>query len=138
MEDLLRREGLEDEVEVDSAGLGSYHVGDPPDPRAQESARGRGLDLASQRARQVAVEDLEGFDYVLVMDDMNRDGVAALDRTHDAKVRLLMEYAEDRAETQVPDPYYGGPDGFERVMDLVSEACEGLLADIRRRHFGRG
>jgi protein-tyrosine phosphatase len=133
-EDLLRREGLEDEVFADSAGTGAWHVGSPPDERAQRSARARGLDLSSQRARKVSPEDCENFDYVLTMDEDNYRVVAALCRGN-AIVRPFLDFATDSPEREVPDPYYGGPDGFEHVLDLVEEASEGLLEDIRRRHL---
>ena len=134
-EDLVRREGLEGEIFVDSAGTHSYHVGAPPDERAQRSARRRGLDLGSQRARRIRPEDCEEFDYVLTMDEENYRAVAALCREGGAEVRPFLDYASDRAETEVPDPFYGGPEGFEHVMDLVEAASEGLLEDIRRRHL---
>ena len=122
-EALLRREGLEDEVFADSAGTGAWHVGSPPDERAQRSARARGLDLSSQRARKVSPEDCENYRVV-----------AALCRGN-AIVRPFLDFATDSPEREVPDPYYGGPDGFEHVLDLVEEASEGLLEDIRRRHL---
>jgi protein-tyrosine phosphatase len=133
-EALLRREGLEDEVFADSAGTGAWHVGSPPDERAQRSARARGLDLSSQRARKVSPEDCENFDYVLTMDEDNYRVVAALCRGN-AVVRPFLDFATDSPAREVPDPYYGGPDGFEHVLDLVEEASEGLLEDIRRRRL---
>jgi protein-tyrosine phosphatase len=135
-ENVARREGLEDEVFVDSAGTGNWHVGSPPDERAQRSASVRGLDLSAQRARQVRPEDCENFDYVLTMDEDNYHAVAALCRGS-AVVRPFLDFATDSPEREVPDPYYGGPDGFERVLDLVEEASEGLLEDIRERHLSR-
>ena len=134
-EDLVRREGLEGEILMDSAGTHSYHVGAPPDERAQRSARRRGLDLGSQRARRIRPEDCEEFDYVLTMDEENYRAVAALCREGSAEVRPFLDYASDRAETEAPDPFYGGPEGFEHVMDLVEATSEGLLEDIRRRHL---
>lgn len=140
-EDVLRREGLEDEVFVDSAGTGSWHVGSPPDERAQRSASLRGIVLGSQRARRIGPDDCRSFDYVLTMDEENYRTVAALCRNGSAEVRPFLDYAPDHhAETEVPDPFCGGPEGFERVLDLVEAASEGLLEDIRRRHLrdGRG
>ncbi len=137
-ENVLRREGLEDEVFVDSAGTGSWHVGHPPDERAQRSARSRGFDLSTQRARQVTLDDCHDFDYVLTMDEENYRAVAALCREGGAEVRPFLDYAADSPETEVPDPYYGGPEGFEHVMNLVEEASEGLLEDIRERHLKSG
>jgi protein-tyrosine phosphatase len=133
-EDVLRREGLENEVFVDSAGTGAWHVGSPPDERAQRSAGLRGLDLSSQRARRIEPEDCDDFDYVLTMDEDNYLAVAALCRGS-AVVRPFLDFAADSPEREVPDPYYGGPDGFEHVLDLVEEASEGLLEDIRERHL---
>jgi protein-tyrosine phosphatase len=135
-ENMLRREGLEDRVFVDSAGTGDWHVGSPPNERAQRSASLRGLDLSSQRARQVRSEDCDTFDYVLTMDEQNYRMVSSLCRGS-AVVRPFLDFATDSPEREVPDPYYGGPDGFERVLDLVEEASEGLLEDIRERHLSR-
>jgi protein-tyrosine phosphatase len=132
-ENVLRREGLEDEVFVDSAGTGAWHVGSPPDERAQRSAGQRGLDLSSQRARRITPEDCKTFDYILTMDEDNRHAVASLCRGS-AVVRPFLDFAANSPETEVPDPYYGGPDGFEHVLDLVEDASEGLLEDIRKRH----
>ena len=133
-EGVLRREGLEGEVSVDSAGTGSWHVGSPPDERALSAASLRGVDISSQRARHVTPEDCENFDYVLTMDEENYRAVAGLCRGS-AVVRPFLDFATDSSETAVPDPYYGGPDGFEHVLDLVEEASEGLLEDIRERHL---
>jgi protein-tyrosine phosphatase len=134
-ESVLRREGLEGEVFVDSAGTGSWHVGSPPDERAQRSAGSRGLDLSTQRARQVTPDDCRDFDYVLTMDEQNYRAVSALCREGGAGVRLFLDYAPDRFETEVPDPYYGGSEGFEYVLDLVKEASEGLLEEIKEKHL---
>ncbi len=133
-ENVLRREGLEGEVFVDSAGTGAWHVGEPPDERAQRSAGLRGLDLSSQRARRVAPDDCESFDYVLTMDEENYRAVASLCRGS-AVVRPFLDFATDSPEREVPDPYYGGSEGFDYVLDLVEEASEGLLDDIRERHL---
>jgi protein-tyrosine phosphatase len=135
-EDVLRREDLEGEVFVDSAGTGRWHIGEPPDSRASDAASLRGLDISAQRARQVRPEDCESFDYVLTMDEENYRAVAALCRGA-AVVRPFLDFAANSPEREVPDPYYGGPDGFERVLDLVEEASEGLLEDIRERHLSR-
>jgi protein-tyrosine phosphatase len=133
-EDVLRREELDDEVFVDSAGTGSWHVGSPPDHRAQRSASARGLNLSAQRARRILADDCEEFDYVLTMDEQTYRTVASLCRGS-AVVRPFLDFAPHSPEREVPDPYYGGPDGFEHVLDLVEEASEGLLDDIRDRHL---
>jgi protein-tyrosine phosphatase len=135
-EDKLRREGLEGEVSVDSAGTGAWHVGSSPDERALSAASLRGVDISSQRARRIKPEDCRNFDYVLTMDEENYRAVAGLCRGS-AVVRPFLDFATDSPETAVPDPYYGGPDGFEHVLDLVEEASEGLLEDIRERHLSR-
>src|SRR3712207_3021245 len=133
-EDLLRREGLVDEVEADSAGTGSWHIGSPPDERALSAASLRGVDISSQRARRITPEDCQNVDYILTMDEENYRAVAALCQGS-AVVRPFLDFATDSPEREVPDPYYGGPDGFERVLDLVEKASEGLLEDIRERHL---
>ena len=134
-ENALRREGLEDEVFVDSAGTGSWHVGHPPDERAQRSAGLRGLDLSTQRARRVTLDDCHDFNYILTMDEENYRAVAALCRGGSAVVRPFLDYTPEHAETEVPDPFYRGPEGFEHVLDLVEEASEGLLEEIKKKHL---
>jgi protein-tyrosine phosphatase len=136
-EDLVRREGLEGEISVDSAGTHSYHVGAPPDERAQRSATRRGLDLSFQQARRIGPEDCESFDYILTMDEKNYEVVAALCRGGSAEVWPFLHFAADSPKTEVPDPYFGGSEGFEHVMDLVEAASEGLLKDIRERRLYR-
>ena len=133
----MGREDLEDKIFVDSAGTGNWHVGHPPDERAMSAASLRGFDISTQRARQVRPEDCENFDYILTMDEENYRVVAALCRGSTV-VRPFLDFAPDSPEREVPDPYYGGPDGFERVIDLVEEASEGLLEDIRERHLKSG
>ena len=136
LENVLRREGLEDKVFVDSAGTGAWHVGSPPDERAQRSAGLRGLDLSAQRARRISPEDCNTFDYILTMDEDNYHAVSSLCRGS-AVVRPFLDFAADSPEREVPDPYYGGPDGFEHVLDLVEEASEGLIEDIRGRYLSQ-
>lgn len=133
-EERVRRAGLEGEISVDSAGThGFYHAGEPPDYRAQESVRARGLDISRQQARLLEGADCERFDYILTMDEQNHRRVAALCRGG-ATLRPFLDYAPG-PETEVPDPYGGGPEGFERALDLIEEASEGLLAEIRTRHL---
>ena len=133
-EGALRREGLEGEVFVDSAGTGHWHVGSPPDDRAMDAASLRNVDISSQRARRITPEDCEYFDYILTMDETNYQTVASL-CGRSAVVRPFLDFATDSPEVEVPDPYSGGPDEFEHVLDLVEEASEGLLDDIRERHL---
>jgi protein-tyrosine phosphatase len=118
-------------IEIDSAGTHDYHVGEPPDSRSVAAAARRGIDLRSLRARQVSDEDFERFDLIVAMDRLNH--VTLLERAppvaHE-RIRLFMEYAGDRNVEDVPDPYYGGPLGFEQVLDLAEEAAAGLLDEI--------
>jgi len=133
---MLQDRGLADKVYVDSAGTHSYHIGSAPDERSQATASRRGVDLSMIRVRRVVTEDLAVFDYVLAMDRENYDYLHALS-THPErrdKVRLLLDFASDWPEQEVPDPYYGGLNGFERVMDLLEAAAEGLLLHIRERY----
>ncbi len=131
---LVAEARLERQVEVDSAGTHAYHVGNPPDPRAQETARGRGLDMSGLLARQVCREDFERFDYILAMDEDNYYSLSLIcPHKHQQKLHLLMEYASHWGEREVPDPYYGGDRGFERVFDMVEAACRGLLEDIQKQ-----
>jgi len=135
-EHLVKKEGLDTLIEVDSAGTHAYHVGEAPDPRSQDTARQRGIDISGQRARKVCVADFEEFDYVLAMD---RDNYAILESIcpagHEDKLHLFLDFAPELPESEVPDPYYGGRSGFDRVFDLVEAAAHGLLAEIRRRHL---
>ena len=135
MRRLVASEGLEDRVVLDSAGTGSWHVGEPPDPRAEAAARRRALDLDG-RARQVEAADFDRFDLILAMDEANRRELLALARDDDAraKVRLLREFdpaADAGRDLDVPDPYPGGEDGFERVLDMLERAVRGLLGQLR-------
>ncbi|SEQ17242.1 protein-tyrosine phosphatase [Ectothiorhodospira magna] len=134
-EHLVLQSGLADRIEVDSAGTHAYHVGELPDSRARRTAKARGLDLSSQRARHATPADLQHFDYVLVMDE---DNLAHMRRLGEAGQRLhlslLMTFAQQHQEKEVPDPYYGGEAGFERVMDMIEDASAGLLAHIRQAH----
>jgi protein-tyrosine phosphatase len=118
-------------IEIDSAGTHDYHVGAPPDARSVAAASRRGIDLRNLRARQVAAEDFERFDLIVAMDRLNRK--ALLERSpaeyHD-RIRLFMEFAGASAMEDVPDPYYGGPLGFEQVLDLAEEAASGLLDEV--------
>lgn len=134
MRKLVADAGVEDRVEIDSAGIGGWHVGSAPDERATETAGRRGIAL-SGCARRVEPADFERFDLILAMDRENLRELRALAPGRDAaaKVRLLREFdpASDGApDLDVPDPYYGGPGGFERVLDLVEAACRGLLDEV--------
>jgi protein-tyrosine phosphatase len=132
--------GLAEVIRIDSAGTHAYHVGEPPDRRSQEAALRRGVALADLRARRVNVEDFKDFDYIVAMDSDNlRILNELLDKSElpvvarRARVSLFLPFA-DSANDEVPDPYYGGPAGFERVLDLVEEASRALLETLRRSH----
>ena len=127
---------LADAIHIDSAGTHAYHEGEPPDRRAQAAAQRRGVEMSDLRARRVRESDFEVFDLILAMDNLNL--VTLQDRaTAEAanRIRLFLEYSEAARATEVPDPYYGGAAGFERVLDLIEEAADGLLREIRRRHL---
>jgi len=127
---LAEREGVI--VEVDSAGTGGWHAGSAPDRRATAAAAERGVDLSTQRARQVRIADFHEFDHVLAMDlDNLADLRAIMPGGARAELRLFLDYAPDQPAREVPDPYYGGPQGFEKVLDLVEAASAGLLARLR-------
>ena len=123
-------------IRVDSAGTHAYHVGEAPDPRTQAAARARGYDLSALRARRVEVEDFKRFDLVLAMDHGNRAFLARLSPPAERhKLKLVMEYARRYALSEVPDPYCGGADKFERVLEMLEDATEGLLQTIRSSHL---
>jgi len=133
---LVEEQGLDDRIQIDSAGTHAYHVGSPPDHRAQAAALQRGIDMSGLRGRQVDEGDFYMFDYVLAMDKSNEYNLLAISPPdHDATMCLFMEYAESWSDDEVPDPYYGGDAGFERVLDMIEDAAEGLLADIRKHHL---
>ena len=128
---LLKQKNTLDQFQVDSAGTHAYHVGEQPDSRAQQTARQRGIDLSFIRARKFSNSDFEEFDYILAMDS---DNLQILQRACPAeyqhKVQLFLDYAPERNERDVPDPYYGGPQGFEHVFDLVTDASEGFYQKV--------
>jgi protein-tyrosine phosphatase len=134
-EQLVEAHALSDVIVVDSAGTHAYHIGERPDKRASQAASRRGIDMSRQRARRVSEVDFEEFDLVLAMDRANYEDLGAVcPPGHETKLRLFLDYASDIADREVPDPYYGGASGFERVLDLIEMAAAGLLADIRRQY----
>jgi low molecular weight protein-tyrosine phosphatase len=131
----VSKAGLADKITADSAGTHAYHVGEPPDRRACAAAERRGISLAGIRARRVTDEDFTRFDYIIAMDEDNQ--MRLLDQApdeHRSKVQLFLSYASVD-ESEVPDPYYGGAAGFERVLDLVEEASRGLLRTLSSKSF---
>jgi protein-tyrosine phosphatase len=130
---LLTAEARDLAVEVDSAGTGDYHLGEPPDPRSQQAAKRRGIDLSGLSARQVSPRDFDDFDLILAMDRQNlRDLQAMKPAGSRAEVRLFLEYAGVPGISEVPDPYMGDASGFERVLDLVTAASRRLIARLRQ------
>lgn len=133
---LLIDEGLEQQIGIDSAGTHAYHVGNPPDARSMQTASERGIQMDDLRARKVEFSDLIEFDYILVMDGDNQ---AILHQMAPAdlksKIHLFMDFAVDAGQDYVPDPYYGGSEGFDKVFDMVEQASVGLLEHIRQRHL---
>ncbi len=129
---LVVRAGMSAHIQVDSAGTHAYHVGEPPDERAQRSASRRGIDLSGLRARKVTRADFEHFDYVLAMDRNNYSALAELCAPEQIyKLRMMMDFAPELGEGEVPDPYYGGANGFDRVLDMLERAAAGLLDELR-------
>jgi protein-tyrosine phosphatase len=131
---LAEKHGIVGFFEFDSAGTHGYHIGNPPDARARQAAAKRGYDLSSLKARQVNEFDFERFDRILAMD---RDNLELLRQACPAelhgKLGLFLEYATRSTSDEVPDPYYGGPEGFERVLDMIEDAAGGLLAQFTKK-----
>lgn len=121
-------------VEVDSAGTHAYHIGAAPDARAQAAALARGIDISNLRGRVVGDQDFAHFDYVLAMDEANLEYLRAMcPPEYQSRLGLFMDYAPQAGERSVPDPYYGGQNGFNHVLDLVEQAGAGLIAQLRKR-----
>ena len=130
---LLVDEGLGDRILVDSAGTGNWHVGNPPDSRAQQAAEGRGLNISGLRGRQVSHHDFGEFDYILAMDRSNLADLKAMaPASFSDRISLFLSHTENYQEDEVPDPYYGG--GFDLVFDMIESASRDFLAVIRQQH----
>lgn len=133
--EMVHRAGLDREIEVDSAGTEAYHVGEPADSRAIRFAANHGYDLRSHRARQVRQDDFSTFDYIVVMDKTNLRRMQAMAPQGLAgKVKLLMNYLNEPDTTEVADPYYGGDEGFERVINQIEGATKALLSRIKETY----
>ncbi|MFV2060665.1 MAG: low molecular weight protein-tyrosine-phosphatase [Gammaproteobacteria bacterium] len=131
---LVAKHKFADTILTDSAGTHAYHVGEPPDGRAQATALTRGIDLSDLRARRATKEDFNNFDYVLAMDNDNYQILKSICPSNQIdKLKLFLDYTSDYDDTEVPDPYYGGEQGFDYVFDLVESASTGLLKDIQNR-----
>lgn len=136
MQHLVEAAGLSEHIALDSAGTGAYHVGERPDRRSAAAARQRGIELPG-RARQFEASDFDDFDYVIAMDQSNFDNLLRLCRSAEdrAKLSLLRDYdPESPKGSSVPDPYFGGPGGFDEVLDICEAGCRHLLARIRQDH----
>lgn len=131
---LVKNAGLEEVIEVDSAGTAAFHVGKSPDTRSTLLAKERGIEMSDLRARQVDLGDFYQYDYVLAMDEANLFNLKemALPEHYD-QIKLFLEFSRDYDEKEVPDPYYGGAQGFDHVFDLVDSASRGLLEHIKQK-----
>lgn len=133
---MVEQRGLSDTVHVDSCGTGGWHAGEPPDQRATAEAAKRGYDLSQLRARQFKPGDFQRYHYILAMDYSNLQDLQTLcPPQYSGHLGLFLSFAQGWQEEEVPDPYYGGPDGFAHVLDLVEVASEGLLKEIDRAHI---
>ena len=134
MNHLIQRKGLNESIICDSAGTSSYHVGSLPDRRMTAAAKQRGISMQG-RARQFEIADFEEFNLILAMDRDNYGNICSLDRKqrYRDKVKLMCDFCSHFSEQEVPDPYYGGSEGFDHVIDLLEDACEGLLHYVIER-----
>lgn len=131
----VEREGLLEAIRIDSAGTSGWHIGSPPDKRAIAAGKQRGYDLGGLRGREVTREDFSKFHYILAMDEQNLSDLRKIcPPNFSGKLSLFLDYAHNFSESEVPDPYYGGAKGFEHVLDLVEDACKGLIHEIQREH----
>lgn len=131
--------GQTDKIIIDSAGTHAYHIGSSPDRRAQQAALQRGYDLSSLRGRQVGPGDFHEFDYILAMDKENLVNLSHICPSQEQhKLKLFMEFSRGFSEREVPDPYYGGNQGFENVLNMVEDAASGLLEEILARKIAKG
>jgi protein-tyrosine phosphatase len=132
---LVQEEGFIDDIYIESSGTHAYHVGESPDRRAQQTASYRGIDLSDLRAQRVKHADFENFDYIIAMDDDNYTILSSeCPAEHRNKLHMFLDFATDIPQREVPDPYYGGPGGFDHVFDLVEAGSRGLLQEIRHKH----
>jgi protein-tyrosine phosphatase len=134
-EQMVADKRMSDVISVDSAGTGDWHIGQPPDARSVQTALKRGYDLSYLRARQISAQDFSRFDYILAMDRANLSDLQSLQPAHfSGHVALFLDYAGNQPLREVPDPYYGEGEGFERVLQLVEQASAGLLQHIIQQH----
>lgn len=132
----VKAAGLNQRIHIDSAGTGDWHIGKAPDPRTIDEAAKRNYDLTALRARQVSSADFANYDYVIAMDKENLKNLKAMQPTdYQGYLGLFLPFSSDSGEEEVPDPYYGGPEGFTLVLDMVEKASQGLLSHITENHF---
>lgn len=132
---LIEDQSVDQNIKIDSAGTHAYHVGEAPDKRAQSAAHNRNIDLSKLRGRKFTSTDYHDFDYLLAMDQSNYSHMQSIDPGDGkAELSLLLDFATQSSEREVPDPYYGGDRGFERVLDMIQDGSEGLLKHIRQQH----
>jgi protein-tyrosine phosphatase len=131
MNHLIAQEGLTEQITCDSAGTGGWHIGAPPDRRMRDAAKARGLNFVGA-ARQLSKQDLQEFDLILAMDWDNYHDIRALDPQgkYAQKIKMMCSYCQTSQDKEVPDPYYGGAEGFNYVIDLLFDACKGLLKTL--------
>ncbi len=133
-EKMVKQEGLEDKIIVDSCGTGAWHIGQQPDDRTQKAALLKGYDLSYLRARRIDASDFEKFDYILAMDTRNlADVMKQAPATYNGRLQLFLDFSSDKNVLEVPDPYYGGNDGFNRVFNLVELTCQNLLVELKKK-----
>ena len=129
---LIKKEAVNNQFIIDSAGTHAYHIGEAPDLRSQKAAKDRGVDLSQQRARKVIFGDFEDFDYLMAMDTDNYEILmSSCPEPYQSKIKYFLDYAPHLPSREVPDPYYGGEYGFERVLDQVEDASVGLLNSLK-------
>jgi protein-tyrosine phosphatase len=128
---IAAQRGFSDQFKISSAGLGSWHIGRPPDQRAQDAVRAMGIDISTIRARRVTPSDFESYDLILAMDRANRNALLRMAPVHHRdKIKLFLAYAPNLSVHEVPDPFFGHTDNFEYVCQLVDAACRGLLVNL--------
>jgi protein-tyrosine phosphatase len=132
MQHLLQKEGLENKIVIDSCATGAWHIGQGPDERTQKAALAKGYDLSHLRARRLSLDDFSRFDVILAMDTRNlADVIKKAPENFAGKIQLFMDYSPEKHMLDVPDPYYGGSDGFDRVLSLVEGTCVNLLQQLK-------
>ena len=135
---LIIDNNLAKRISVDSAGTGSWHIGNPPDKRAQATALTHGIDNSGLRARQISSSDFDRFEYIIAMDNSNKSDLLSLSpKSATNRVHLFMDFSSNPTSSEVPDPYYGGDEGFEQVFSIIETGSSGLFAEIKSRYFLR-